>query len=133
MGSGNSTLLFEKYPQLDRTIDDENRIYVGIIPQKGSDPYSIQALQVGRGYLAHIYRLENFIENTNSLVYEFEYEYKLTLTKRNKSSIFIRLTHDNKLCKPVIKMDDLTRKLFKSFGNETTIEFNKLYDFIRIE
>jgi hypothetical protein len=60
MGSGNS------YPQLDRSIDDEERIYVGIIPQKGTDHYSCQALQNGRGYLAHIYKLQNFTENINS-------------------------------------------------------------------
>jgi hypothetical protein len=128
MGSTNSIPIKEH--QLDRTLDEENRIYVGIVQPVGSIPYSNQALQLGRGYLSHKYRLQNFIENNNSLVYEFEYDYKLTLTKRN-SDIIICIRQDDKY--KLITMDILTRKNFKPFGkDDTTFEFNKLYEFIAI-
>ena len=115
---------------IERTIDDEKQLYLCIVKQIGSNPYSSQALKVGRGWGCHIYRLESITENINSLVYKFEDEYKLTFTKRGTDIILI-LKCGYILQVPIKKMDVLTQKLFKPFEyNDNTIEFNKLYDFI---
>lgn len=138
MGNGNTRELYKPVSAVEKAemvIDKENKIYVCVIPEKhpSDTPYSSQALKLGSGYLMHIYRLENFTENINSLVYEFEHDYKLSVTKR-MGEIYLRLTKDNNVYHKT-KMDMSLRKQLHSpfLQYQSMIELNRLYDFIVCE
>jgi hypothetical protein len=139
MGNGTSSKGYSKFDNRvihNRIIDDKDDIYLVTITPIDSNIYSNQAIQIGRGYLSHIWRLENFTENINSLVYEFENEYKLSLTKRGNDIILKFGYRDSSSSLQTIKkMDELTRRNFEPFenNNNITLEFNKIYGFIRIE
>jgi hypothetical protein len=119
------------YPEFNKVIDIENDLYFGIVDApSNSSPYSNQALQIGCGYSKNFYILENFTENTNSLVYEFNRDLSLTFTKRHNNTIVIMLKsnkyiHINKV------MDNYLIETFTPFNEEANaFEFNKLYNFI---
>lgn len=127
MGNGNTNT----YPEFNKVIDNDNNLYFGIIDAPpNSSPYSNQALQIGRGNSKRIYTRENFTENTNSLVYEFNRERTLTFTKRHNNTIVIMLKSDTYI--EINKVMDVSLiDTFTPFNEEANaFEFNKLYNFI---
>ena len=127
MGNGNTNTT----PSFNKVIDIDKDLYFGIVDaQPNSSPYSNQALQIGRGYSKRIYILENFTENTNSLVYEFNRERTLTFTKRHNNTIVIMLKSDTYI--EINKVMDVSLiDTFTPFNEEANaFEFNKLYNFI---
>ena len=120
--------LSREYLKFDRVIDGENQIIIGIISKKEPNPFSSQAIQIGRN--GNLKRLENFIQIQNCLIFEFESNTELTLSKRENDIIIYFKDPDTQtiITKP---MDIPIRKFFKpiQFG-DLSYEFDKIYNFI---
>ena len=116
--------------KFDRIIDGENQIYVGVIgsPNK-SNPYSSQGMRIGID--GRLHRLENFIETSNSLTYEFDSNTTLCVTKRN-GEILLNIKEPETSTHIIKPMDRINVDFFKpiKFSNLST-EIDKLNDFIK--
>lgn len=120
--------LSREYLKFDRVIDGENQIIIGIISKKEPNPFSSQAIQIGRN--GNLKRLENFIQIQNCLIFEFESNTELTLSKR-ENDIIIYYKDPNTQIIITKPMDIPIRKFFKpiQFG-DLSYEFDKIYNFI---
>lgn len=114
----------------ERLIDEENKIYIGIVsPKPHTNPYSSQAIRIGD--FGKLYRLQKFIETSNSLIFEYESNTSMTLSKRDNEIIVNINEHETNthIIKP---MDSIPREIYKPihFGNLAN-EYDKIPEFIR--
>lgn len=127
---GNYYPIFVRYNEFsqERLIDGENKIYIGIIAPK-TNPHSSQAIKIGE--YGVIKRLENFIETSNSLIFQYEMDTQMVLTKR-KDEIIIYIKDEQKnntICKT---MEPLCREIFRPIDyGDCSIEYDKIPNFIR--
>lgn len=128
---GNSSSNFNTYDEslkIDRLIDGENQIYIGIVSNiPPTNPYSSQAIRIGDGKLK---RLEKFIETQNNLIFEYEDNTSMVLSKRENDIIINIKEQDTN--KTIIKpMDSIVREIFKPIQwSNLAIEYDKIPKFI---
>ncbi len=122
-------LLGTEYFQMDRIIDGENQIIIGVLSKNSSNPYSSQGIKFGSN--GYIKRLEKFIELPNNLI--FEYESGITMTLSKKDNDIIINIKDPETSTTIIKpMDQIIREMFKPIGWRTiSEEYDKIYNFIK--
>ena len=77
--------------KFERLVDNELNITIGIVSHDNSsnpyssNPYSSQVIKIGDN--CDLLRLTNFIETSNSLVFEYHDDTTLSFTKRNSNII----------------------------------------------
>lgn len=132
MGNIQGFIFNQEYMVIERLIDGENQVTIGIVHQKDAqNPLSGQAIKVGLD--GKLKRLEKFIETPNSLTYEFESNTVLTLSKRDKD-IIINLKEPDTQIHLIKPMDLIVRKISKPISWRTLSEdFDKIPDFVRPE
>lgn len=119
---------YQGYFVASRVIDGINQVHVGVIAPIDSNPYSSQAIKIGLD--GKIRRLENFIETSNCLKFEFEADTVLTLSRRDKE-IILGISELETNIKIIKLMDSVCREIFKPimWGNLST-ELDKISNFI---
>jgi hypothetical protein len=115
--------------KLDRILDAENKIYIGIgssIKNK-----SLQAIRFG-DYTQKYHRLVNFTEKENKLKYEFENDIIMVLEKNEDDILLDVSSIKNNLMIIKKQMDPAIRKYHKKISLDS-YELDKIYDFIHKE
>ena len=131
---------------MERLIDGEHEIYIGLVgeksepsylnlpsPYSSTSSYSSQAIKIGHN--CALYRLKNFTEYENTLIFEYECEIILTLSKNQDKdkNIIITLQQSSTNTHIIKPMDLICRKIFKSFNfNYLSIEYDKISNFIKL-
>ena len=112
---------------LERILDAENKIYIGIKPHIGMDEYnySLQVIRFG-DYREKSYRLVKFTENKDKLKYEFENDIVMELIKQ-ENNILLDIKKQNLFIKK--EMDPIIRKHYKKL-DFVSYELDKIKDFI---
>ncbi len=122
-------LLGMEYFQMDRLIDGENQITIGVLSKNSSNPYSSQGIKIGS--YSKIRRLEKFIELPNNLIFEYETGITMTLSKKDKD-IIINIKEPETSTTIIKPIDQIIREMFKPIGWRTiSDEYDKIYDFIK--
>lgn len=114
--------------KIDRLIDAEHNIYIGIVGKKQSNPYSSQAIRIGLD--GKLRRLERFIELENNLIFEYEDNTLMTLSKKN-NEIIINVKEPETSTNIIKPMNQINRKVFKEIGLKTmSDEYDKIPNFV---
>jgi hypothetical protein len=119
----------QKCLKIERIIDSDFNIYIGIVATQPNNPLSAQAIRIGND--GKIKRLKKYIQSINSISYEFENDTILTLTKRNGDIIInIKESDTNKYY--IKMMSDIIRTTFKPIKmSNCSDEFDEIYNFIK--
>jgi hypothetical protein len=112
MGVNNSKITIEpfEYFFIERIIDSEKMIYIGVLQSKNSiieNSFENQGIRIGN---ESIKRLKKFEENNNMLYYLFEDNIELQLIK-NSDHISLRLKSKN--INYIKKIDKIIEKIWK--------------------
>jgi hypothetical protein len=122
-------LLGIEYFQMERIIDGEHQIMIGILAKNSPNPYSSQGIRIGSN--GKIKRLEKFIELPNNLIFEYESDISLTLSKKD-NNIIINVKEPETSTTIIKPMDTILIEMFKKIGWRTiSEEYDKIYDFIK--
>ena len=129
MGNNMGNNIFGESLKLDRMIDGESQIVIGIVSKKEPNPYSTQAIRIGLD--GKLKRLESFEQTDNFLKFEYEGNTTMSLTKRDKDIIINVKEPENEI--NIIKpMSSICREIFKPIVfSDLSIEYDKIPDFIR--
>lgn len=109
--------------KLDRILDSENQIYIGIGERKQKND-NLQVIRIG-DYTNKYYRLLQFTESENKLKYEFENEIILTLNKDDDDIKLELIFLNNKNIST--KINPLVINNFRPIRLASK-EFDKIYD-----
>jgi hypothetical protein len=113
---------------LERIIDTESLIIIGLVSEKQPNPYSAQAIRIG--WDGKVKRLESFEETDNYLKFEYESNTTMTLTKRNKD-IIIHIKDPKNKINIVKTMSAISREVFTPIKlGKLSFEYDKIDNFI---